>query len=177
MKVKVLLFILITMISLLAACGQPEPNSSGGNQIPVVGTQSSGASVAQQPGAGTAPAAATEGAIGTEPPGTPALKPADAESPAAGICTDPPKDEFVTMTIRPDVPDPRCAKARRDQQLVLVNATAAPVQVSLGVFNMTIQPGEEGHLDKALGEYLAPGVHFIQVSPPGVGGELWLLDQ
>ncbi len=182
MKNKFAPFIIMALIFLITACAVPDSNDSGGNEAPVAGAQESGGGVVNiEPGAGTetavANAAITGGTTGTEPPGTPALKPADADSPAAGICTDPPKDEFVTMTIRPDVPDPRCAKARRDQQLVLVNATAAPVQVSLGIFSATIQPGEEAHLDLALGEYLAPGVHFIQVSPPGVGGELWLIDQ
>jgi len=130
----------------------------------------------------TLPPEGTEAPTGSpeaEIPTTPVsdLKPADADSPAAGICADPPRGEFVVMTIRPDVPDPRCAKARPDQQLVLVNGTESPVQALLGKFDVTIQPGEEGRVDIALGEYLAPGVHFIQVSAPGLGGELWLVEK
>ncbi len=190
MQNKSTFLILITMLILMAACVLPEANSSNGGEVPGAGAQEAGSAAAGgvngtnsgiAPEAATATSAAIATILGdtaaTEAPETIVLKPADAEGPTAGICVDPPTGEFVVMTIRPDVPDPRCAKARRDQQLVLVNDTVSPVQASLGLFNATIQPGEEGRLDMALGEYLAPGVHFIQITPPGMGGELWLLDK
>lgn len=186
MQNKNTFLIFIMMLFLLAACVLPGENSSNGGEVPIAGAQdtgsapggdTSGTSASISPDAATATAAAIAALTGTPGILTPSLKPADAESPTAGICAEPPAGEFVVMTIRPDVPDPRCAIARRDQQLVLVNATVSPIEASLGIFNAIIQPGEEGRLDMALGEYLAPGVHFIQVSPPGMGGELLLLDK
>ena len=78
------------------------------------------------------------------------------DQPAAGICASP-EGALVTITIYPDIPDPRCAIVRPDQRLQVVNSTQADLQVSLGDFTAT----------------LAPGVHQVQVLPC-CGPELWL---
>jgi len=114
----------------------------------------------------------------TEAPAiAPTLKPPDAEGPTAGICQGPPEGELVVITIRPDVPEPRCIQAYRHQRLVMINGTDVEVQARLAGFEVTLQSGEEGTFDKALGEYLQPGAHFLQTTSPGTGGELILLDQ
>ena len=79
----------------------------------------------------------------------------------------------VTITIYPDIPDPRCAIVRPEQRLRIVNSTAIPLQVSLASFQAEIGPGAEYAFELPLGEFLAPGVHLVQVLPC-CGPELWL---
>ena len=109
----------------------------------------------------------------TEPAHT--LKPPDADSPAAGICAEPPEGDLVTIQITPGVPDPRCAKARPDQKLEVVNATDQPAQVTLAEFEVTLDPGEREVVDQPFGEYLAPGVHHVSISTLG-NAALWVLE-
>src|SRR3990170_1587788 len=70
------------------------------------------------------------------PEPTAVLKPPDAEVPAAGVCADVPEGDVVTITIRPDVPDPRCAKITAAQQLRVVNETQQAVNVKLAAFEV-----------------------------------------
>jgi hypothetical protein len=95
-----------------------------------------------------------------------------AQQPAAGICATP-EGEIVTVTINPDVPDPRCSKVKPDQKLAVINKTQNTIEVSLSRFTFSLQPGAEATIDTPFGEYLAPGVHQLQVSPC-CGPELWL---
>jgi hypothetical protein len=92
--------------------------------------------------------------------------------PAAGICggTD---AALLEVTIYPDIPDPRCALIRTDQRLAVINATSGTLQVSIGLFEATIEPGGEHVFDAPFGTYLAPGVHQLQVLPC-CGPALWL---
>ena len=94
------------------------------------------------------------------------------QEPAAGICGAIEAAE-VTITIYPDIPDPRCAIVRPEQRLRIVNSTAIPLQVSLAAFRAEIGPGAGYTFDLPLGEFLAPGVHSVQVLPC-CGPELWL---
>ena len=95
-----------------------------------------------------------------------------AQEPAAGICA-----SFwgggVTVTINPDMPDPRCAKVRADQKLTVVNQTDSTLEISIGKFSTSIESGAQSIIETPFGEYLAPGVHQLQVSPC-CGAELWL---
>ena len=94
------------------------------------------------------------------------------QQPAAGICASF-DGEMVTVTLNPDIPDPRCAKVRADQKLTVVNQTQNTLQVSIGSFKYNLEPGASTVIDTPFGEYLAMGVHQLQVSPC-CGSELWL---
>ncbi|OGO60535.1 MAG: hypothetical protein A2032_01395 [Chloroflexi bacterium RBG_19FT_COMBO_49_13] len=94
------------------------------------------------------------------------------QEPAAGICASFDGDT-VTVSLNPDIPDPRCSKVRADQKLKVINLTLNTLQVSLGVFNNSLLPGGEYLIDVPFGDYLAAGVHQLQVSPC-CSAELWL---
>lgn len=95
-----------------------------------------------------------------------------AESPAAGICA-----AFegiqVTITIYPDIPDPRCSIIKSEQMLEVVNARNETLLVSIGRMQAELAPGESHIFDLPFGEYLAQGVHRVEVQPC-CGAELWL---
>jgi hypothetical protein len=87
-----------------------------------------------------------------------------ADSPAAGICAsfDGP---VVELRIEPGIPDPRCARARADQQMKVTNNTDGPLDVSIGTYSGHMEPGGEFVIEAPFGSYLAPGVHQLQVLP------------
>lgn len=87
-----------------------------------------------------------------------------ADSPAAGICGKL-DSEIVTITIYPDIPDPRCLEVTSEQKLRVVNRRGEVLQVSIGRFEVEIPVDGEYTFDMAAGEYLMPGVHVIQVLP------------
>jgi hypothetical protein len=103
----------------------------------------------------------------TYPQATPVLL-----EPAAGICASF-EGEAVIINIYPDIPDPRCAKANAEQKLTVINQTEDTLQVSIGIFKASLQPGVEYTFDVPFGDYLEPGVHLVQVSPC-CSPELWL---
>ncbi len=119
----------------------------------------------------------TAPATSTTPPGvaTATLVPADSDAPAAGICAEA-EGEGATVQIAPDTPSPRCLKVTREQRLKVINGTQAVVQIKLGEFALELQPGIQGSLETPFGEYLAPGVHRLMVSPYA-GPELWLVEK
>lgn len=102
----------------------------------------------------------------------PALATPIADSPAAGICGES-EGEIVTMTINPDMPDPRCLKVRSEQRLRVVNQRDEALEITLGGAITSLQPGEETTFTLSFGELLLPGVHALQVSPC-CGGEIVL---
>jgi hypothetical protein len=87
-----------------------------------------------------------------------------AESPAAGICGTFDGD-IVTLTIYPDIPDPRCVEVTSEQKLRVVNRRGERIQAAIGKFKADLAPDEEHTFDVPVGEYLMPGVHLLQVSP------------
>ena len=95
-----------------------------------------------------------------------------AMQPAAGICAIF-EGDIVEVTLNADVPDPRCSKVRPDQKLRVINKTQNTLEVSIGSFTTSLQPGAETNFDTPFGEYLAPGVHQLLVSPC-CGPEIWL---
>jgi len=108
---------------------------------------------------------------------TPSIQPRQlatpySQEPAAGICASF-DGKIVTVTLNPDIPDPRCAKVRADQTLTIINRTQNTLQVSIGSFSYSLEPGASKVIDTPFGDYLAPGVHQLQVSPC-CGSELWL---
>lgn len=95
-----------------------------------------------------------------------------AQQPAAGICASF-DGTVVTVTINIDTPDPRCVIVKPDQTLTVINNTPESLLVSIGSFTASINAGEKNTFDTPFGEYLAPGVHRIQVSRYSAS-ELWL---
>jgi hypothetical protein len=87
-----------------------------------------------------------------------------AQQPAAGICASF-ESELVVITIYPDIPDPRCSKVRPDQKLKVINQTQNTLQIIIGKFQASLEPGAEVIFDTPFGDYLAVGVHQLQVSP------------
>ena len=108
---------------------------------------------------------------------TAVLKPPDADAPAASTCADVPEGDVVTITIRPDVPDPRCAKITAAQQLRVVNETQQAVNVKLAAFEVPVSPGDEWLFNVPVNTYLEPGVHVLQVSSLAGGAELWFVEE
>ena len=102
-----------------------------------------------------------------------ALKPADAQSPAAGICAGPLQATLVNIDINVDTPNPRCVKVTGKQQLQITNNLNQNIKVAVGQFNVTVKPQETQVIGTTFGSYLAPGVHFITVDG-GPGPEIWL---
>ena len=108
-------------------------------------------------------------------PEFPALATPVADSPAAGICAEF-EGKVVKVTIHPDIPDPRCSLIQPDQILEVVNAQQETLTVSIGRLAAEIAPDERYLFDLPFGEYLALGVHRIEVQPC-CGAELWLQGQ
>ncbi len=75
------------------------------------------------------------------------------------------------------IPNPRCARATRDQGLVLSNRTDAQVTFDLGGGPVPIDPGTTWSQDHPVGAWLSPGVHRIAMKfYAGSGPELWVQD-
>lgn len=116
-----------------------------------------------------APAAENEDTISSlagAPEDTPVLPLATpiAHSPAAGICARF-EGPTVTTTIHPDIPDPRCAFILAEQVLEVVNNRGETLQVKIGHLQAQLDPGQRHKFELPFGEYLAPGVHRIDVQP------------
>jgi hypothetical protein len=79
----------------------------------------------------------------------------------------------VTVTLNPDIPDPRCTKVRPDQTLTVVNETTITLTISLGNFKSSLEPRDIYSILVPFGDYLEVGVHQLTVSPC-CGAELWL---
>ena len=94
------------------------------------------------------------------------------DTPAAGICPGV-EGPLVTMTINPDMPDPRCVTVRSDQRLRIVNGRAEEIHATLFNRSADIAPGGEYTLDASFGELLMPGVHLLDVNLC-CGGAIWL---
>jgi hypothetical protein len=92
--------------------------------------------------------------------------------PAAGICGEI-EGQSVTVVINPDVPDPRCVRVKPTQKLTVINHRGETIQVQIGPFEATILPNDQQFFDLPFGDYLAPGVHQMVVSPC-CGGEIVL---
>lgn len=87
-----------------------------------------------------------------------------ADSPAAGICGSF-EGEWVTITIYPDIPDPRCANIRPEQMLEVVNMREEILIVKIHYLEAEILPGESHRFEIPFGDLLLPGVHQVSVEP------------
>lgn len=98
------------------------------------------------------------------------------QQPAAGICAEF-EDLSVSVSLHPDVPDPRCVRVRADQYLSIKNDTEQRLQVNIAGFHAELDPGQEITFETPFGEYLAPGVHPLNTSAPPGGPEIWLVSE
>ena len=110
----------------------------------------------------------------THPDIVPKLATPVAQSPAAGICAEISED-IVIVTINPDIPDPRCSVIHPEQKLEVINHREETLEIKIGQLEATLAPGESHLFDLAFRDYLAPGVHRIEVQPC-CGAELVLGD-
>ncbi len=105
------------------------------------------------------------------------LKPAEAQTPAAGACAGPDLSDLAEIVLvrTPDnVPVPRCLLVSGDQRLQIKNATDEAITVTLGRIQMTIEPGKTQADSHTFDSYLASGVHSISSSPAVLAPEIWL---
>jgi len=83
---------------------------------------------------------------------------------AAGMCAQP-EGVIAQVTVFPDIPDPRCLKVNHEQKLKVINQTQFKLEISLGAFTAELAPGDELIWETPFGDYLLPGVHYLQVVP------------
>lgn len=114
--------------------------------------------------AGAAACTRRAGPPAMEPTPTRALATPMSQSPAAGICAET-EGEIVTVTIYPDIPDPRCSVVKPYQRLHIVNARAERITVRLADLDVDIDPTKEFTFGVTFGQLLLPGVHVVDVSP------------
>ena len=155
----------LVTLGLLAGCAAVQESAQPAASVtpePFLTSTPAAMHPSDMPSAPTEPAAIEGASLATPVAG----------SPAAGICGGW-EGATITVTIYPDVPDPRCAIVRPDQWLIVVNRRNETVQVSLAGLTTSLAPGEEHLFEVAFGRILAPGVHRIEVSPC-CGAELWL---
>ena len=110
----------------------------------------------------------------TPSPSSSGLKPADSDTPAAGICGEAQGDPVsIILGIGPDgIPlAGRCIKITPAQRIKLVNQSANLINMNLAGYQINLAVGGEMLLDKPVGQYLATGVHFLPMGP-----ELWVKD-
>ncbi len=100
------------------------------------------------------------------------LKPADSDTPAAGICAE--AASAVARIVLGAGPDGlplagRCWVLPPAVRIRLVNGSDAPLVFDFAHYRVDLAAGEEMLLDLPVGEFLAPGVHFLPNGP-----EIWL---
>jgi len=117
---------------------------------------------------------ATEPSGSSDPYPLPFIKPADSDSPAAGICDQGAGDIVdIKLGTGPDgLPlAGRCVQVTPSQRLKLINPTSNSLHIAFSQFDLEIPSGSEALLDKPVGNYLARGVHFLPNGP-----EIWLVE-
>jgi hypothetical protein len=100
------------------------------------------------------------------------LKPADSDTPAAGICADSQYDPVsIVLGSGPDgMPlGGRCIVVNTSQRILLINQAGSQVNFQFAGFNVDLPAGGEMLLDKPAGDYLATGVHHLPMGP-----EVWV---
>lgn len=101
-----------------------------------------------------------------------AIKSADNNAPASGICGDAQGDpvNIILGTDASGMPlAGRCMIVNSAQRIKLVNQSVNPVKLRLMEYPITLPVGGELLLDRTVGQYLALGVHFLPMGP-----ELWV---
>jgi hypothetical protein len=100
------------------------------------------------------------------------LKPADSDTPAAGICGAA-RDDITRIELGAG-PDGlplagRCLVFTRRQRILLVNGTDAQLTFDFARYHVDLPAGGDMLLDSPVGEFLALGVHFLPHGP-----EIWV---
>ena len=102
------------------------------------------------------------------------LKPADSDTPAAGICNNTMGDP-VTVALGIDSSGlplaGRCLIIAPSQRIKLVNQSGNSINVNFAGYQIDLSVGGEVLLDTPAGQYLGLGVHFLPMGP-----ELWVKD-
>jgi hypothetical protein len=107
--------------------------------------------------------------------GDTALKPPDAQSPAAPVCPIS-AGSVVMVTINPDIPSPRCVKVLPDQTLTVTNRTDQTIELPLGRHTLKIPAGQTDSITEQFKAYLQPGVHTVKMPYyAGSGPAIWLV--
>ncbi|MBM3257576.1 MAG: hypothetical protein FJY98_04665 [Candidatus Liptonbacteria bacterium] len=120
---------------------------------------------------------ASDGRTFTEDISLRKILPADRDVPTAGICAEPPASSTVRLTVREDVPDPRCQKVHTDQQLQIENTLETPITLWFGENpdrTIIVLRNAEYLFPEPVGVYLAPGVHTLR-GTPRQGPEIWVV--
>ena len=104
---------------------------------------------------------------------TQSLYPADASTPASGICGGPNSSSTVTVTYNSGMPDPKCQKVTASQQLAITNSTNQTLNVTFAGKNFSVAANSSYTVSGTFGSYLAAGVHRVTFSPSS-SAELWL---
>jgi hypothetical protein len=94
------------------------------------------------------------------------------QEPAVGICSEF-EGGLAVITVYPDISYPRCAIIKPDQMLKVVNSRQETLRASIANMTAGIDPDGEHLFNMPFGQYLAPGVHLVQVKPC-CGASLWL---
>jgi len=96
------------------------------------------------------------------------LKQADSQELVSGICGNM-EGEIVEITITADGPAiPRCVKVTSGQRLKFINGRNLDLQTNFAEYKVSLPSGGGLLLDRPVGEYLAPGVHYFE------GAEIYL---
>ena len=106
--------------------------------------------------------------VATVPPSSSGLKPADSDTPAAGICGEAQGDPVsIVLGIGPDgIPlAGRCIKITPAQRIKLINQSNGPFNILFGEYHIDLPVGSEMLLGKPAGQFLARGVHFLPMGP------------
>ena len=165
MSVRSLRALLLLPVWLVASCG----GSSVGSQTDS-GHLSPTASVAP---ALASPAPIDPNASPSRSPGSSAIAPADASSPAAGICAEPASGAAYAIFFNTDTANPRCGHARPSQHLKIISRLSRSTTVTVGYRTFTVAGGETVQVPGQVGTFLAAGHHFVHVSAyAGSGSEL-----
>jgi len=102
------------------------------------------------------------------------LKPAESDTPASGTCSEA-QDDPVSIVLGMDPSGlpmaGRCIKINPSQRIKLINQSNGPINMLFGEYHIDLPVGSEILLDKPAGQYLALGVHFLNLGP-----ELWVKD-
>lgn len=165
MRSAAMTLVLAVTLGAMAACG------GGGAKEPTP-TPVSPTSTTIAPATGTPVA---EGTVAV--PATVELAPADAQSPASGVCPAPPAGDVVTWRISEGIPSPRCNQIRPDQTVAFIDDTVETIEIRLGAYTITVASGATGEIGQPVGTYLAPGVHVAHTSTYGgqSGPEVWVV--
>jgi len=96
------------------------------------------------------------------------IKPADSDTPAAGICGEQPGDPVIIILGNDPSGLPkggRCIIVNPVQRIKLVNQSNGPFGIKFAEYVINLPVGDELLLDRPVGEYLALGVHNLPMAP------------